>query len=96
MGTEADDLGIVKNWNYENFTRFYESPCSLVSGSAGELFPPGRHGRPFDHLEIFSSDICRSIRLNYKEDTTVAGIQAARYLADDLIFANKTTVANNW
>jgi len=93
MRTDASNLGIISNWNFHNKTSFYESPCGLVGGSAGELFPAVRDK---GSVAIFSSDICRRLDLDYKEDVTISGIPGFRFWGSDRMFANKSSEPNNW
>ncbi|KAJ9578473.1 hypothetical protein L9F63_005293, partial [Diploptera punctata] len=96
MQTGAQDIskvGILSNWNYDNRTNFYEAECGMVNGSAGELFPPDRTK---DTLEMFSSDLCRSIAFEYAEDTEVHGISGYRYVLGKNLLDNGTDNPANW
>lgn len=60
MNTGVNDiyqLGRLHNWNYYNFTNFYDEPCDMVNGSAGELFPPNQTKEKA--IEFYSADLCR-------------------------------------
>lgn len=50
------DLGKLKNWNYKDTTKFFNTPCNVVEGSAGELWPPYRSK---SDIRLFTADICR-------------------------------------
>ena len=39
--------------------------------------------------------IFRSIRFNYKEETEVVGVSAYKYALDEILIANKSTIADN-
>lgn len=61
MATGQDDLknlGMTKNWNHKDTTKYYKSPCNAVEGSAGEFFPPYRKK---DEITLFSADMCRLV-----------------------------------
>lgn len=86
-------FGKIDNWNGQPFSPIYESYCGVANGSAGEFFPP----RPDkDAIEMFSTDICRTVKLKFKEETTVEGIGAYRYWGDEHIFDNLTSNPDNW
>lgn len=72
-----DNLGKIDWWNYGNETDFFESPCNLVAGSAGELWPPGQQKT---NVTLFSPDLCMTMTLYYKEEVTEDnGLPGYRY-----------------
>ncbi|XP_069695590.1 protein croquemort-like isoform X2 [Periplaneta americana] len=97
METGAEDIsrvGQLQQWNYDNRTDFYEAECGLVNGSAGELFPPGQtRDKP---VQMFSSDLCRSISFEYSEDTEVEGIPGYRFVLGKRLVDNGTLDGDNW
>ncbi|PSN44141.1 hypothetical protein C0J52_15658 [Blattella germanica] len=97
METGTQDIskvGKLSNWNYGNRTRFYEAECGMVNGSAGELFPPGQSRN--SPIEMFSSDLCRSISFDYAEDTEVHGISGYKYVLGKKLVDNGTIDPGNW
>ncbi|KAG0720686.1 Protein croquemort [Chionoecetes opilio] len=50
-----DNLGVIDWWNGSNATDYFDYPCNVVEGSAGELFPPGVTK---DQVSLFSPDLC--------------------------------------
>lgn len=88
-----EKLGKIDMWNGRNSTSFYTPPCNEVTGSAGELFPP-HLGR--EDLIFFSSDLCMSAKLFYKEKVDdYGGVGAYRFWGTNHTFANGTTVPGN-
>ncbi|XP_042220672.1 protein croquemort-like isoform X1 [Homarus americanus] len=88
-----ENLGIIDWWNQERETPFFSPPCNHVTGSAGELFPP-HPGK--DHIIFYSSDLCMSMKLFYKEDITdVAKLQGYRFWGSNHTFANGSVVSGN-
>jgi hypothetical protein len=85
---DMKNLGIIRNWNYKNKSDFFEGKCSKISGSVGDIFPPVQ-GKE-DQLEMFVPDFCRSLKLEYSEDTEVRGIFAYRYEASGNLIDNGT------
>lgn len=98
METGTEDIsrvGVLSNWNYAPRTDYFKSYCGLINGSAGEIFPPNRAKE--DKLEIFVTDICRSISLRFQNDTLFGGsVPAYRYYSDPLMLANGTSNPDNW
>ncbi|ODN02981.1 Protein croquemort [Orchesella cincta] len=91
--SDISKFGKIGEWNYMNHTHFYDSYCGKVNGSAGEFFNPYQDKSP---ISLFSSDVCRTLTLSYKEPTVMDGISGSRYWGDDTMFDNKTTKPDNW
>lgn len=88
-----DNLGRIDKWNGRNSTNFYTPPCNEVTGSAGELFSPHLSRKD---LIFFSSDLCMSAKLFFKEEVKdYGGLAAYRYWGTNHTFANGTTVPGN-
>ncbi|KAG0720687.1 Protein croquemort [Chionoecetes opilio] len=87
-----DNLGRIDNWDGLNSTSFYTPPCNEVTGSAGEMFSP--HLSRQDQV-FFSSDLCMSAKLFFKEEVRDAGLSAYRYWGTNHTFANGSTVPGN-
>lgn len=96
MFTGVKDISVfgeMANWNYGNHTKDYEGPCGMINGSAGEFFPPflGKN-----NISLFVTDVCRTLVLNYKEESEFKGVPAYRYWGDRTMFDNATTRPDNW
>ncbi|CAL8084461.1 unnamed protein product [Orchesella dallaii] len=78
-----EKFGELAEWNYNNHTEIYKSYCGKVNGSAGEFFKPNLEK---ESVHIFSSDICRSLKLVYQKEVLVDGIQGIRFVGDDDLF----------
>lgn len=83
---DVTKMGSVATWNYDTH-KFFNGTCGKVHGSAGEFYSPGIKK---DHIELYSNDLCRSIRLNYDKEVKVEGINSYEYVADHSFFANGT------
>jgi len=70
--TSIDKVGQISAWNFLDKINesIYPDECGVLTGSAGEFFPPGRDKT---HVDFFSPDLCRSIRFEYDEETNVEG-----------------------
>ncbi|XP_063990082.1 protein croquemort-like [Diachasmimorpha longicaudata] len=79
VATGEDDianLGVLKKWNFTDVTDYYQSPCNVVEGSAGEFFPPNRG---MDEITAFTPDLCRPITYEYVGTAAHHGITGYRY-----------------
>lgn len=89
MHTGEDDiknLGLLQLWNYEDRTNSYSGDCSKVRGTTGELWPPETDTEL--PLEMFVTDICRSIKLRYQTEGSKFDIDAQKYRADEHFLDN--------
>jgi len=65
--------------------------CSEIRGTNGEQFPPYLNERKDEPLDIFTTDLCRTITLKYLEEDKIDGIKILRYtVPEDDGFVNKT------
>ncbi|ROT68508.1 scavenger receptor class B, croquemort type [Penaeus vannamei] len=87
-----ENLGKIDWWNKTRSTPFFSPPCNNVTGSAGEMFPPNQ--KP-NHVVIYSSDLCMSVKLHYKENVTNDGIKGYRFWGSNTTFANGSVVPGN-
>lgn len=92
-GANVAHLGRLHFWNNTAATAAFESPCNMINGSAGELFHPRRQR---DFVEFYSTDVCRSLRVPYKEEMSLYGLSGYRYQADEMMFASPETNPDNW
>ena len=76
----------VYSWNYSTQGVFPDQ-CGVVHGSAGEFYTP--HVQK-NHIDLFSNDLCRSIRLPFSREVEVSGIKSYEFVADKSFFANGT------
>ena len=74
------------SWNYTTQGVFPDQ-CGVVQGSAGEFYTP--HVQK-NHIDLFSNDLCRSIRLPFTREVEVSGIKSYEFVADKSFFANGT------
>ncbi|XP_066598162.1 protein croquemort-like [Prorops nasuta] len=90
MATGEDDiknLGVIKNWNYRDTTKFFRSPCNVIEGSAGEFWPPHRTK---DDVTMFSVDLCRPITYEYTETAEYLGVKGYKFSLGGKTFGNDT------
>ncbi|XP_076672341.1 protein croquemort isoform X2 [Andrena cerasifolii] len=87
--TNRLDLGIVKQWNYQDRVSYYPGECGVVKGTNGDLWPPLPDN---DTVSFFVSDICTSMQAVYNGTMEHEGLAGVRYVNDDYIFDNGTKV----
>jgi len=91
-GHEDNSLvGKVHAWNYSTHGLF-PGECGVVKGGAGEFYPPRLNKT---YIDLFSNDLCRSIRFNYNTTAYPFGIHSYEYIADASMFANGTENPDN-
>lgn len=49
------DLGILKEWNFNDKVSYYPGKCGVVDGTNGDLWPPLPNN---ETISFFLSDIC--------------------------------------
>merc|ERR1719158_1789223 len=95
MFTGAGDnskMGQVNTWNYTTNPGYWKGNCGQVKGGAGEFYPPGLQ-KTF--IEMYSNDLCRTLRFNFSKEVDVKGINSYEFVADKGFFANGTMNPNN-
>jgi len=92
-GRDVTRLGDLHFWNNTNVSKGFQAPCNMINGSAGELFHPRLQQ---DYVELYSTDLCRSLRVPYKGNMTKYGLAGYRYEADEMMFASPQINPDNW
>ncbi|XP_059474632.1 protein croquemort-like [Neocloeon triangulifer] len=79
MYTGKDDIfkvGVLTEWNDSNMTTDNFGTCAMVNGTTGELWPPIRDT---DDKDLFTTDLCRPMRMEYSGKVTRQGIEGNYY-----------------
>lgn len=88
--TGADDISkysqIVKWNNMSRVPYWNDQYCNMMNGTDGAQFPPPVTKK--DVLYAYSPDLCRSVFLEYREETMVQEVPALRFSTPDRLFAN--------
>jgi len=87
----VSDMGRVHSWNYSTH-KYFPGRCGTVRGGAGEFYPPHL---PQTHIDMFSNDLCRSLRFNYNTTVYPSGLHSYEYVGDASMFANGTENPDN-
>ena len=53
--TNIKDLGTLKEWNYNNRSKYYKDTCGMINGTLGDLWPPMKDAQT---VSVFASDVC--------------------------------------
>ncbi|XP_076296719.1 protein croquemort [Lasioglossum baleicum] len=83
------NLGLVREWNYNNRVSYYPGQCGVIRGTNGDLWPPLPDNKT---VSFFVSDICTSLSATYSNTTVHEGLTGVMYVNDDTIFDNGTKV----
>ncbi|XP_077165467.1 scavenger receptor class B member 1 isoform X2 [Paroedura picta] len=91
---DISKVQMVENWNGLKKVSYWNSDqCNMINGTSGEIWPPFR--TPSEPLEFYSTDVCRSLQLEYKEMGDFQGIPVYHYVAPKTLFANGTEYPPN-
>lgn len=81
---DISKLGTIMRWNYSPFTPYYgrmeslnNDTCKRVRGGDSMIYPPSVSKD--SSFEIFSTDICRTVKLSYAGEGTYEGIKGYRF-----------------
>jgi len=88
---QVSDMGKVHSWNYST-ENFFPGECGRVKGGAGEFYPPNLDQT---YIQMFSNDLCRSLKFNFNQVSYPHGIRTHEYVADASMFANGTVNPSN-
>ena len=88
---DVSHMGQVHSWNYSTELLF-PGQCGQVRGGAGEFYPPNLDET---FIEMFSNDLCRSLRFDFGAVKYPHGIRTHEYVADRSLFANGTENRRN-
>jgi len=91
---KVQDLNVVQQWNGSSVLSYWSTPqCNMINGTDGSMWHP--FVEKTDRLYIFSSDICRSIYVEYEDTREALEIPVLRFTAPPEVFANKTVNPDN-
>jgi len=76
--SNSSQFGQILTWQGKKELSFWEpeTHCDQIKGTDGSIFSPFLDED--STIEIFSSDICRSLRLSYLEDIDYDGVKGLR------------------
>ncbi|GBO98674.1 Protein peste [Eumeta japonica] len=83
--------GQIVKWNYEDHLPYYTGQCAELYGSVGEFLP--RNLTTNSELHLFLTELCRSVRLEYRETGEHLGLTYYKYAATERTFDNKSGIS---
>lgn len=90
--SDFQDVGSIKFWHGSNRT-MYPDKCGDLRGTAAGFTPPDVNRQ---HIDFFSTDICRPIRFEKAEEVDIEGIKARKFsLEPQNTFGNEETNPDN-
>ncbi|GFS15820.1 scavenger receptor class B, member 2 [Elysia marginata] len=83
-------FGQIYFWNGQKKLDYWNSGiANAINGSDGTLYPPWTDTS--DTKFLFSSDLCRSLGMDYRHSVNVKGIPLDQFVAPDYTFGNVST-----
>lgn len=83
-------FGQIQFWNGQKKLNYWNSDnANMINGSDGTIYPPWTQTSETKFL--FSSDLCRSLGMDYTHSVTVKGIPLDQFVAPDYMFGNVST-----
>ncbi|KAI4477383.1 hypothetical protein M0804_012769 [Polistes exclamans] len=70
------NLGLLRKWNYENATKYYNYSCNKIEGGTGEFWPPNQ---THDDIKLFVPDLCRPLTFEFIKEKFIVGIKTNQY-----------------
>ncbi|XP_015115646.1 protein croquemort isoform X2 [Diachasma alloeum] len=92
MNTGANsmqDLGILREWNYERKSTIYSGKCGEINGSLGDLWPPVRY---YEDVSVFAPDVCTLVPLHDNGIMNFDGLEGKQFMATPETFDNGSRV----
>ncbi|KAL8605528.1 hypothetical protein ACOMHN_031465 [Nucella lapillus] len=87
IGGHIDQFAEIVSWNGQTSLNYWKSTiANSLNGSDGTLFPPFVDTSKTKYL--FSSDLCRSLQIQYTHGYGLKGIDVDRFVVPPLTFAN--------
>ncbi|XP_035712600.1 lysosome membrane protein 2 [Folsomia candida] len=78
---DTSKFGVIASWNGSPEMPWWEpDSCKKISGTDGAIFPP--FVTTDRKLNMFSSDLCRSLRLIYEKESEVGGVPSYKFIVD--------------
>lgn len=80
-------LGELRAWKYSDHTPYNPGRCGRFDGSSGGDFFP-RQLTKKSIINMFSSDLCRFMELEFEREVIVDGLVGYKYSAGDRLLDN--------
>ncbi|XP_022257300.1 scavenger receptor class B member 1-like isoform X2 [Limulus polyphemus] len=90
---KINKFNLIESWNGASSLKYWNGTCNQIEGTNGELNPPLKEGQ--DTITIFQPDLCRSWKLEYKEEIKNFGMKSRRFTVKTSVLANSTENPEN-
>jgi len=92
---DTSQLLTVQQWNGEDALSFWgDEYCDAINGTDGTQFPPRTANRE-EPLQMFVTQLCRSLYLEYEEDVEGLGMEVLRFTAPPEMLESGNTNPDN-
>ncbi|XP_043505023.1 protein peste-like isoform X2 [Polistes fuscatus] len=82
-------LGLLKKWNYQNTSSYFEKICNQIEGSIGDFWPPNL----IDYeIKLFMPELCRALIYEFDKTTDYMGIEGFKYTLGDRTLKNDRNI----
>jgi hypothetical protein len=78
---DINNIGLIRSWNYQEETNYFEGECGKLKGSGGDFFTP--HITKDQTLRLFSPEMCRSVPMDFEEEQTILGVKTFKFSGGD-------------
>ncbi|ODM91070.1 Scavenger receptor class B member 1 [Orchesella cincta] len=91
----SGQFGIIKEWDGREYLNFWKpnTPCDKIKGTDGSIFGPFFNKER--QIDVFSTDLCRSLTLAYGEDTEYLGVPGYRFTVPKWVLEDPRTNRDN-
>jgi len=93
VGGVQHEADIISWKNQTALDVWTDSYCNAINGTDGSMFHPFVNKN--DTLYMFSSDICRSIYVQYEKDSYVKGLHSLKFVPPESVFADVSVNPDN-
>ncbi|XP_046735075.1 sensory neuron membrane protein 2 isoform X2 [Diprion similis] len=92
---DISQLGDIISWENSSVldTWTEDGSCNDIVGCDASIYPPFRTQGP--SVNIFSTDICRSVRLDFSEVSSYSGIDSYKYVVSKDMLSSPLTYSEN-
>ncbi|XP_046389878.1 sensory neuron membrane protein 2-like isoform X2 [Ischnura elegans] len=87
-------IGKIVRWENSTTLTKWSGDCNKLTGTDATIFPPFLTAD--SKIDIFSTDLCRSLTALYDKDSSYQGIDSLRFTAHEMLLADVKTNPDNY